>query len=67
VLFNINIYIKINGIKFIDKTQFERGKIIMFRFEVWIDKSISENELKELTEYLKKEFGCGEILTKRFS
>ena len=48
----------INGIRFIDKTQFERGKIIMFRFEIWLNKEINEENLKKLVEYLKKELGC---------
>lgn len=48
----------INGIRFIDKTQFERGKIIMFRFEIWLNKEIDEENLKKLVEYLKKELGC---------
>ena len=48
----------INGIRFIDKTQFERGKIIMFRFEIWLNKDINEENLKKLVEYLKKELGC---------
>ena len=26
----------INGIRFVDKTDFERGKIIMFRMEIWV-------------------------------
>jgi len=48
----------INGIRFIDKTQFERGKIIMFRFEIWLNKEINENTLNKLVDYLKKELGC---------
>ena len=48
----------INGIRFIDKTQFERGKIIMFRFEIWLNKEINEENLKKLVEHLKKELGC---------
>jgi hypothetical protein len=36
----------------------------MFRFELWVNKSISKDGLKELVDYLKKEFGCEEILIK---
>lgn len=48
----------INGIRFIDKTDFERGRIIMFRIEVWINKEMPKDKLNELVEYLKKTMGC---------
>ena len=51
----------INGIRFIDKTNFDRGKIIMFRIEVWIGKNVAENIIKELEKYLKDNLGCEKI------
>ena len=54
----------INGIRFIDKTQIGGGKRIMFRFEVWTNKNITEEELTSLKEYLGKTFGCAGISVK---
>ena len=54
----------INGIRFIDKTQIGGGKRIMFRFEVWTNKNITEEELTSLKEYLGKNFGCAGISVK---
>ena len=54
----------INGIRFIDKTQIGGGKRIMFRFEVWTNKNITDEELTSLKEYLGKNFGCGGISVK---
>ena len=51
----------INGIRFIDKTDFERGKIIMFRIEVWIKKNIDDNTINNMMNYLKKNLGCEKI------
>ena len=34
----------INGIRFVDKTDFGRGRIIMFRIEVWTNKDLEENQ-----------------------
>ena len=48
----------INGVRFIDKTDFERGKIIMFRIEVWTSKNMPEDKLKELGKYLKNNMRC---------
>ena len=54
----------INGIRFIDKTDFERGKIIMFRIEIWLSKNMEENTLKELQDYLIKNLGCEKIIVR---
>ena len=54
----------INGIRFIDKTDFERGKIIMFRIEIWLGKNMEENTLKELQDYLIKNLGCEKIIVR---
>ena len=51
----------INGIRFIDKTDFDRGKIIMFRIEVWINKNAGENIIEEMKKYLKENLGCEKI------
>ena len=42
----------INGIRFVDKTNFLRGKIIMFRIEVWVRKNMEENKLEELKKIM---------------
>ena len=54
----------INGIRFVDKTDFERGKIIMFRIEVWVNKELDENKLEELKQFLSKNYGCENVITK---
>ena len=54
----------INGIRFVDKTDFERGKIIMFRMEVWISKDLEEKKVNELKEFLSKALGCEKINVK---
>ena len=48
----------INGIRFVDKTKFGYNKSIVFRFEIWVDSSIKENEEEELKKKLSTEFGC---------
>ena len=52
----------INGIRFVDKTNFDKGKTIMFRIEIWIDKNIQENTLNELSDRLKNEKICDKIV-----
>ena len=54
----------INGIRFVDKTDFDRGKIIMFRIEVWVGKNMEENKVNELKEYLSKNYGCESVSVK---
>ena len=54
----------INGIRFVDKTDFDRGKIIMFRMEVWVRKGLEQNKLDELRNYLSKNFGCQNVIAK---
>ena len=51
----------INGIRFIDKTDFDRGKIIMFRIEVWTRKNVDENIIEDIKKYLKENLGCEKI------
>ena len=51
----------INGIRFIDKTNFDRGNKILFRIEIWISKNIKEKILKELIEIVKKNIKCQKI------
>jgi len=48
----------INGIRFVDKTKFGYNKSIVFRFEIWVDSFIKENEVDELKKKLSTEFGC---------
>ena len=54
----------INGIRFVDKTDFDRGKIIMFRMEVWLRKNMEENKLEELKKYLGDNLGCERVIVK---
>ena len=54
----------INGIRFVDKTNFTRGKIIMFRIEVWVRKNMEENKLEELKKYLSENLGCQNVISK---
>ena len=54
----------INGIRFVDKTDFERGRIIMFRMEVWINKYLEADKVTELKNYLSKTLGCEKINVK---
>ena len=54
----------INGIRFVDKTNFLRGKIIMFRIEVWVRKNMEENKLEELKKYLSENLGCQNVIPK---
>ena len=54
----------INGIRFVDKTDFERGKIIMFRMEVWINKYLEADKVNELKNYLGQALGCEKVNVK---
>ena len=54
----------INGIRFVDKTNFLRGKIIMFRIEVWVRKNMEENKFEELKKYLSENLGCQNVISK---
>ena len=51
----------INGIRFVDKTDFERGRIIMFRIEVWVNKYLEGNKLEEFKSFLSKNYGCEKV------
>ena len=56
----------INGIRFVDKTKL--GKGIIFKFEVWINKSMTDEDkdkLEELKSFLSKNFGCSGIMVKK--
>ena len=54
----------INGIRFVDKTNFERGKIIMFRIEIWVKKGLEEKKLNELKSFFSTHLGCENIIQK---
>ena len=54
----------INGIRLVDKTDLERGRIIMFRIEVWVSKELEVNKLEELKTYLSKNYGCEKVTVK---
>ena len=54
----------INGIRFIDKTNFDRGNKILFRIEIWISKKIKDKTLKELLDVIKKNFNAEKISVK---
>ena len=57
----------INGIRFVDKTDFGRGKIIMFRMEIWVKKGLDENKLNELKSFFSTHLGCPNIIQKDIS
>ena len=48
----------INGIRFCDKTKFGFNKSVIFKFELWANSSMKEEELEELKKHLTTEFGC---------
>ena len=51
----------INGIRFVDKTKLAYGNnklMISFKFEIWANSNMQENELSELKNFCMKEFGC---------
>ena len=54
----------VNGLRFVDKTDFERGKIIMFRMEVWINKYLEADKVNELKNFLGKALGCEKVNVK---
>ena len=54
----------INGIRFVDKTDFGRGKIIMFRIEIWVKKGLEENKLNELKSFFSTHLGCENVIQK---
>ena len=54
----------INGIRFVDKTNFERGKIIMFRIEIWVKKGLEEKKLNELKSFFSTHLGCENVIQK---
>jgi len=51
-----------NGIRFVDKTNL--GKKIMFRFEIWANCNIPEEEISKTKVFYGKEFGCSGIYVK---
>ena len=52
----------INGIRFVDKTTF--GKKTMFRFEIWANKNMPQDEIIKSKLFYGKEFGCTGIFVK---
>jgi hypothetical protein len=48
----------INGIRFVDKTKSGYHISVMFKFEIWVNKLMKEEELEEIKKLLSKEFGC---------
>ena len=53
----------INGIRFVDKTILNKKS--MFRFEIWVNKNLPEDEVKQCKELYEKEFGNSIIFVKR--
>ena len=51
---------KINGIRFVDKTKI--GKANTFKFELWVNSSITEEEKDELLDFLKKNYCTGALV-----
>ena len=50
----------INGIRFVDKTKL--GKVVTFKFEVWVNSSMNKKEIEELRDFLSKNFCSGTIV-----
>ena len=48
----------INGIRFCDKTKLGYNKLIMFKYEIWVNRNMEEQELNELKSYCTNVFGC---------
>ena len=51
---------KINGIRFVDKTKL--GRAVTFKFEVWVNSSMNQNEIDKLKEYFTNNFCSGTIV-----
>ena len=52
----------INGIRFVDKTTY--GKKTMFRFEIWANKYMPQDEISKSKTFYGIEFGCPGIFVK---
>ena len=51
----------INGVRFVDKTK--PGKVIIFKFEVWANSSMTnESDIETLKQFLSKNFGCSVLV-----
>ena len=46
----------INGIRFVDKTKL--NKSVIFKYEIWVNSIMKENELDELKKFCSDKFGC---------
>ena len=57
----------INGVRLVDKTKFGKSKSIIFKFEVWANSSLKQNDLDQLKGFLSKEFGCQSIEVRKIS
>ena len=57
----------INGVRFIDKTKIGGWKKRIFRFDVWVNKSIDEEQLSKITEYFKKNYGSEGIKIRKLN
>ena len=51
---------KINGIRFVDKTKL--GKMVTFKFEIWVNSSMDKNEIEELKQFLTNNYCSGTIV-----
>lgn len=54
----------IYGVRFVDKTKLGGWKRIIFRFEVWVNKDISDEEIEVVKKFLSDEYGCSGIRIK---
>ena len=48
----------INGVRFVDKTKYGYNKSVMFKFEIWVNSLMKDEELEEIKKMLTDEFGC---------
>jgi hypothetical protein len=46
----------INGVRFVDKTRVTKS--VIFKFELWVNKNMKDEELEEIKQLLNTEFGC---------
>ena len=53
---NIPYSNNINGVRFVDKTKVTKS--VIFKFELWVNKNMKDEELEEIKQLLNKEFGC---------
>ncbi len=49
---------KINGIRFVDKSKLGYNKNLTFKYEIWVNNNMTEEELDQLKKYCSETFKC---------